>query len=78
VRDPLIAVMSLGNFGIGSTWDFSAAPVVLSTGPGIAGQDGPLSASGNALTGFEGNSVVELYGTFTSLSFTVPAPEQTA
>jgi hypothetical protein len=70
--------MSLGNFGVAATWDFDATPVVLSTGPGIFGQDGTLTASGNSLIGNEGNGVVELRGTFSSLSFTIPVPEQTA
>jgi hypothetical protein len=78
VRDPLIAVMSLGNFVVASTWKFDAMPVVLSTGPGIANQNGTLTASGQLLTGAEGNGVVQFSGTFTSLSFTVPAPEMTA
>jgi hypothetical protein len=73
-----IAVMSLGNFVVASTWKFDAMLVVLSTGPGIANQNGTLTASGQLLTGAEGNGVVQFSGTFTSLSFTVPAPEMTA
>jgi hypothetical protein len=75
VRDPLIAVMSLGNYVIAGTWELDATPIVLSTGPGIADQNGTLTVSGNTLSGAEGYGVVELPGTFSSLSFTVPAPE---
>jgi hypothetical protein len=78
VRDPLIGVMSLGNFGMAAQWTFDAAPVVLSTGPGIANQNGTLTVSGNTLTGVEGYGVVELAGTFSSISFTVPVPESAA
>jgi hypothetical protein len=71
VRDPLIAVISLGNASTPCTWTFDAKPAVLSKGPGLLDQNGSLSASGRALTGVEGNGVVQFSGTFTALSFMV-------
>lgn len=73
VRDPLIAVISMGSSTFGMTWDFGAPVVLRSSGPGVL--PGTLEVSGTTLTGAEGNGVVELQGTFEQLSFTVPVPE---
>lgn len=72
VRDPLIAVITLGNFGFPTTMTFEGAePEVLSSGPGVFDQDGTLTASGNDVVGNEGNGVVQLSGVFSSFTVIV-------
>jgi hypothetical protein len=78
VRDPLVAVWSIGfgSLGIPATWEFDTPPAVLSVGPSATWPFGSkLTVTGNSVTGNEGNGVLQFFGTFTSLSFTVPTPE---
>jgi hypothetical protein len=77
VRDPVIAVWSIGfgSLGIPSTWAFDAQPVVLKYGPNAGWPASTLTASGNSITGNEGNGLLQFTGTFTSITFTVPTPE---
>ena len=75
VRDPLLAVITLGDYYQTTTWTFDATPRVLSTGPGIVNMNGTLTASGQDLVGGEGNGVVQFSGTFTSLSFTATSSD---
>lgn len=77
VRDPVVAVwiVGFGSLGVPSTWTFDAAPLVLQFGPSGSWPTSTLTASGNSITGNEGNGLLQFTGTFTSLSFTVPTPE---
>jgi hypothetical protein len=74
VKDPLVAVLS----GATLEFDFDAPAMVLSTGQYLLGgisMGGSLSASGQSMTVAGGAGVVELPGTFSSLTFTMPTPE---
>ena len=74
VKDPLVAVLS----GATLEFDFDAAAMVLSTGSYLLGgisMGGTLAASGQTMTVAGGAGVVELPGTFSSLTFTLPTPE---
>ena len=62
VRNPLLAVLTLGDYYQTTTWTFDATPMVLSTGPGIVNMNGTLTASGQGLVGGESNGVVQFPG----------------
>jgi hypothetical protein len=80
VKDPLVAVLS----GASLQFDFDATPTLLSSGGFVLGGTatfaGGITVSGQTLTtaagtGSDGAGVVEFVGTFTSLTFTMPAAE---
>ncbi len=73
VLNPVIAVQSLGGAGVAS-YVFDQPFTLLASGPGHWG-NGPLTASGNILTGNEGNGIIQFTGSYSSLSWTVPNPE---
>jgi hypothetical protein len=80
VRDPLLAIWSLGSLGTASSWEFAAEPTLLSSGPagysaGIPLPGTMLSVTGHRVDGIEGSGVVQFSGMFTTLRFTVPVPE---
>ena len=73
VSDLVMAVRSLGSTGIPSSLKFSQPFQILS-------QNGLLSSSGDPtngyiLTGVEGAGVIQILGNYSSLSWTVTAPE---
>jgi hypothetical protein len=75
VRDPVMAVLSMGASGRPMTYEFDAPFDLISNGPGYWG-NGPLTArAGNVLEGQEGHGVIRFRGTFTSISWTVPTAE---
>jgi hypothetical protein len=74
VKDLLVAVLS----GATLEFDFDAPTTLLSSGKYVLGglsMTGSVSASGQTMTVAGGAGVVELPGTFSSLTFTMPAPE---
>ncbi len=81
VTDPVLAIVSLGQPGIGTQYSFSLAGgqsmSILSQGPSSAwgGCATCLSLSGTTLTGHEGDGLVQFRGTFTQLSWTGANPE---
>lgn len=72
VTNPVFAVWSLGQSGLPATLTFPAgtAPSIQSTGTNGVFGFVSLTASGNAVTGREGNGTFLLPGTFTSIPFT--------
>jgi hypothetical protein len=73
VHGVLVAFVALNEF-----WTLSVPPALLSSGPsslplGVLGAMNAPSISGNSLSGVDANGVVELPGTLTSFTFTVPA-----
>ena len=76
--DPMIAIVSLGQPGTGVTYNFSAPFTILSQGAGnvYGGCSTCLTGSGtSALTGHEGDGIIQFSGTFSSISFTVTGGE---
>lgn len=76
VVNPIIDVMSLGNYATPVSYTFSGTPVIVASGGGIwGGSAAALSVNGNTVTGTEGYGAIEFVGTFTSLSFTTTGGE---
>jgi hypothetical protein len=77
VTDPVMAIVSMGQSGVATTYTFDAPFTILSQGPGIpfGGCNTCLSISGNSLVGNEGDGVIQFNGTFTSISWTGANPE---
>lgn len=78
VVNPIIAFISVGQPGLGVTYDFGSNPFnVISnnnSAPSAFG-GGSFSVSGNKITGNEFSGEVQLIGTYSSFSFTVDNPE---
>lgn len=77
VTDPIMDIVSLGQQGQSSNYDFNTSLTILSQGAGHFGNNGNALSNpfGNRLTGFEGNGVIQFKGTFTSISFTASPAE---
>lgn len=74
VVDPYIALVSVGQGGLGVTYSFDSAFSVVSAGGNYWGYSG-YTTSGNNFTGYEYNGILKFTGTYTSLSFTIQNPE---
>jgi hypothetical protein len=76
VVNPVFAVWSLGDASNTATLTLPAgtAPVIESTGTNGALGFVSLTASGNVVSGREGNGTFLLPGTFTSITFTIASP----
>ena len=75
VVNPVMGIVSLGQRTVPVTYNFDAPFDVISTGPGTFG-NGPLTElDGNVLEGREGHGTIQLLGTFTSISWTIPTYE---
>jgi len=78
VTNPVMAIVSLGQPGLGTVYNFDAPFTILNQGSGIpyGGCATCLSGSGtDSLTGTEGDGIIEFAGTFSSLSWTGANPE---
>lgn len=75
IDDPVLAVLSLGSYGIGAQMDFDAPFVIENVGPGAFGNGTLTMLPGNVLEGREGNGLIRFPGTFTELRFTTPVAE---
>ena len=81
VRDPVFAIWSLGRtvasggFLVTSSFEFGAAPTFEAGGTSADYPGQPITVSGNAVSGAEGNGTVQFTGTFSSLSWTGKNPE---
>lgn len=78
VTDPIMAIVSLGQGGIGSQWHFDAPFQLISQGPGYWGSGPLINPSGNILQGNEGHGVIQFKGTFTSISWEITSGESWA
>ncbi len=76
VVDPVFAIWSLGQTGVPASFDFfskSPEPITLiSGGPSTEFAGSSIIVNGQMVTGVEGNGVIEVDGTFTSIDFTTP------
>lgn len=75
IVNPVFAVWSLGDATNTATLTFptGTTPIIESTGPNATGFVS-LTASGNVVSGREGNGTFLLPGTFTSIAFTIASP----
>lgn len=77
IKDPIMAVLSLGQPGVFTTYDFDSPFDIVSQGSGYWG-GGPTSLAelpGDILRGNEGHGTLQFIGTFSTFSWTVPTPE---
>lgn len=73
VRDPYLAILSLGQPGVEVRYAFEQTPTLVSSGVGYWGGCADcLQVNGNTVVGREGHGVVQFHGTFTQLSWTAP------
>jgi hypothetical protein len=75
VTDPVVAILSLGQPGIPTTYEFDAEFEVLSSGCGYFACGTLEALPDNVLLGYEGNGVIRFFGTFESISWTIPTAE---
>ena len=74
VADPIFAVWSLGAGGAPATFVFTAGEPFTVQGGGPSTEYGgtPLIISSGAVSGQEGNGIIQFNGNFNSISFTTP------
>jgi MYXO-CTERM domain-containing protein len=77
IKDPIMAIVSLGQPGVRCTYDFDSPFTIVSQGPGFwGGTDMSLKQlPDDILEGFEGHGTIRFVGTFSTFSWTVPTPE---
>jgi hypothetical protein len=77
IKDPIMAILSLGQGGVPTTYDFDSPFDIVSQGVGHFG--GSASAltelSGDILRGAEGHGTIQFIGTFSTFTWVVPTPE---
>lgn len=75
IRDPIMAIVSLGATGRPVTYNFDRPFTIVSTGAGFWG-NGPFTQQpGNVLQGAEGHGTIQFIGTFSTFSWTAPTSE---
>lgn len=77
IKDPIMAIVSLGQSGVPTTYDFDSPFDIVSQGAGFWG-GGPSALqelAGDVLRGNEGHGTIQFIGTFADFSWTVPTPE---
>ena len=77
IKDPIMAVLSLGQPGVTTTYDFDSLFEIVSQGVGYWGGSSTALAElpGNILSGEEGHGTIQFIGTFSTFSWVVPTPE---
>ncbi|HEY2901292.1 MAG TPA: hypothetical protein VGL59_11995 [Polyangia bacterium] len=77
IKDPIMAIVSLGAPGTTITYDFDSPFTIVSQGVGYwGGSDTALmQLPNNVLQGAEGHGTIQFIGTFSTFSWTVPVPE---
>lgn len=75
VTNPVFAIWSLGQPGVLASFVFSQTPTFVAGGPNAEYGGLPITVSGNAVTGVEGNGSVVFQGTYSSISWTNPVYE---
>ena len=79
ISNPVMAIWSLGNGGVVTQYVFPGTEVVNVEGGGPSNEYGGSSiylvAGANAITGSEGNGVIEFIGNYSSITFTNPVFE---
>lgn len=77
IKDPIMAITSLGSSGDSARYVFDSPFTILSQGPTCCwgGDSDNLIKDGNDLVGWEGAGVIQFIGTYSTFSWTVPDPE---
>lgn len=75
VRNPIIAIWSLGQPGIIGQYVFGQPFTITSAGPSAQYGGNPIYSVGNTVFGEEGNGDVQFSGVYNSISFTTPVFE---
>jgi len=77
IKDPIMAIVSLGQPGLYTSYDFDAPFTIVSQGTGYwGGTSASLQQQpGDILVGNEGHGTIQFIGTFDTFSWTVPTPE---
>jgi len=77
IKDPIMAIVSLGRTNLPTTYDFDSPFAIVSQGVGFWG-GGPTALTqlpGDILRGTEGHGTIQFIGTFSTFSWLVPTPE---
>jgi len=76
VANPVLAIWSLGEPGVQTSFDFNASEPFTIAGGGPNAEYGGsglvINSAGTGVTGNEGNGLIELLGVYTSFTFTTP------
>lgn len=77
IKDPIMAIVSLGQPGLATTYDFDSPFDIVSQGTGYWGGNATAlqELAGDILEGREGHGTIQFIGTFSTFSWTVPTPE---
>ena len=77
IKDPIMAIVSLGANGTNTTYDFDSPFTILSQGNDYWGGSSTAldQLPGDILRGNEGSGTIQFIGTFSTFSWTVPTPE---
>lgn len=77
IVDPLMAIVSLGQPNVPTTYDFDSPFTIVSQGPGYWGgtSSSLQQLPDDVLQGTEGHGTIRFLGTFDTFSWTVPSPE---
>jgi MYXO-CTERM domain-containing protein len=77
IKDPMMAIVSLGQGSVRCTYEFDSPFRIVSQGPGYWGGSATSlqGLENNILEGYEGHGTIQFLGTFSAFSWTVPTPE---
>jgi hypothetical protein len=78
IKDPIMAVTTLGSGGDPAVYDFDSPFTILSQGVTCCWGGGPdrlTQLPGDILQGYEGAGTIKFNGTYSTFSWTVPDPE---
>jgi|GEM_PF-618138 len=77
IKDPIMAIVSLGQVSATITYNFDAPFTIVSQGVGYygGGATALVQLPDNVLQGSEGHGTIQFLGTFSTFSWTVPKPE---
>jgi hypothetical protein len=75
IKDPIMAVASLGSSGTAEDYVFDSPFTIVSQGPTCCWGSGSLTKMGNTLRGYEGAGTIQFIGTYTTFSWTAPLYE---
>jgi hypothetical protein len=77
IKDPIMAIVSLGSPGTATTYDFDSPFTIVSQAAGYFGGSSTalVMLANNVLQGTEGSGTIQFIGTFSTFSWTVPTPE---